>query len=203
MEPPWEAGYSTVFPFVADQFLWYVMPIVHIEMSHNCLNKYFNITVICRCQRYMLSCHWAGHTTLYYGLGDRGYLYLALSALALFLYDEASAYYYHRMYHSPLLYRWIHKAHHRYGCPTAFSAVAMHPLEMLHYQAYLAAPAFIVPVHAGAFYKICQCTFYFRTSVEVSVDSIYVEVYIFLFRSSTCLCVVHVVGYPYIQVWCS
>ncbi|XP_064595328.1 lathosterol oxidase-like [Liolophura sinensis] len=102
-----------------------------------------------------------GHTTLYYGLADRGYLYLVLSIPGLFLYDEASAYYYHRMYHSPLLYRWIHKAHHRYGCPTAFSAVAMHPLEMLHYQAYLAAPAFTVPLHAGAFVGVLLYIYYY------------------------------------------
>jgi len=50
---------------------------------------------------------------MYFSPGDYGYLYLALSAVLLFAWLEASAYYIHRLLHLPILYRILHKHHHR------------------------------------------------------------------------------------------
>src|SRR5437762_220448 len=45
--------------------------------------------------------------------------------------------------------RWVHRWHHRNTTPTAFTSVAMHPLEFLTYQAITLAPLFVLPVHVG------------------------------------------------------
>lgn len=82
-------------------------------------------------------------------IGEYGWLYFLLSIPALFMYNEAISYYPHRFFHNPWLYKKVHKIHHRYGSPTLYSTTAMHPLEFLMYQTFLAIPVFTVPVHAG------------------------------------------------------
>ena len=42
---------------------------------------------------------------------------------------EIGFYLLHRLFHTPFLYKWIHKFHHRYKAPIAISAVDTHPLE--------------------------------------------------------------------------
>lgn len=85
---------------------------------------------------------------MYYSVPDRGWAYFLFSLVAFFVYNETMAYYLHRLFHNPWLYKKIHKMHHRYHQPTAWSAVAMHPLEFIMYQGYLAATPFLVPIHA-------------------------------------------------------
>lgn len=91
----------------------------------------------------------AGYTSLYYNISDRSLLYFIVSIPLVFLFNECAGYYSHRMFHIPVLYKTIHKWHHRYHQPTPLAATAMHPLEFLTYQTYYAAPAFIFPVHVG------------------------------------------------------
>lgn len=85
---------------------------------------------------------------MYYSVSERGLAYFLFSLVAFFVYNETMAYYLHRLFHNPWLYKKIHKMHHRYHQPTAWSAVAMHPLEFIMYQGYLAATPFLVPIHA-------------------------------------------------------
>lgn len=85
---------------------------------------------------------------MYYNVSERGWGYFIFSLVAFFVYNETMAYYLHRLFHNPWLYRNIHKMHHRYHQPTAWSAVAMHPAEFIMYQGYLAATPFLVPIHA-------------------------------------------------------
>ncbi|KAL3837507.1 hypothetical protein ACJMK2_022859 [Sinanodonta woodiana] len=101
-----------------------------------------------------------GKCSLYTSVSEVGWTYLFLSAFALFMYNEAVSYYLHRLFHYPYLYRKIHKVHHRYGSPTAFSTVAMHPFEFTTYQVVLALPAFTVPLHAGKYF---HCNFGFNS----------------------------------------
>lgn len=102
-----------------------------------------------------------GYTTLYFNIADWGYLYLILSTVGTFVYVEAASYYMHRFCHVPLIYKRIHKHHHRYHSPTAFAAVAMHPVEVLAYQSLLILPMFIIPIHAAAYVSILLYDYYF------------------------------------------
>ncbi|XP_060067989.1 uncharacterized protein LOC132548185 [Ylistrum balloti] len=90
-----------------------------------------------------------GYSKMYYGFSEYGWSYLPLSAFALYIYSDCAMYYIHRMLHIPFLYRHIHKVHHRYHQPTAFSATAMHPVEFILYQGYMAIVPFMVPIHPG------------------------------------------------------
>ncbi|KAK3106001.1 hypothetical protein FSP39_010589 [Pinctada imbricata] len=102
-----------------------------------------------------------GHTTLYYGILDRGLLYFLLSIPCFFLWIEVNAYYFHRLFHNPYLYKKVHKIHHRYHQPTAFSTTAMHPLEFTLHQSYLAIVPFVFPLHVGVFITLLLYVYYY------------------------------------------
>lgn len=102
-----------------------------------------------------------GYTTLYYDVSERGWLFLVLSSVGFYMYTDTFAYYIHRLFHYPYLYKKIHKVHHRYHQPTAFGAVAMHPVEFLLHQSYLAAIPFFYPIHVASFIGILLYTYYY------------------------------------------
>jgi len=92
-----------------------------------------------------------GKNSLYTDINEYGWVYTALSVPAVFVYNEFVSYYIHRLLHCPLVYRNIHKHHHRYGSPTLYSTTAMHPLEFLWLEGALAIPVFLVPLHPAVF----------------------------------------------------
>ncbi|KAK3105628.1 hypothetical protein FSP39_002201 [Pinctada imbricata] len=57
--------------------------------------------------------------------------------------------------------RTIHKMHHRYHQPTAFSAAAMHPVEMLFHQVYLTSVPFLFPIHIGVYIPTLLYVYYY------------------------------------------
>eukprot|EP00731_Ephydatia_muelleri_P004967 Em0002g1143a len=101
------------------------------------------------------------YTSVYFVVGDYGHAYYFLSFVWLFLWFEASAYYSHRLLHTPWLYKAIHKHHHRYHSPTPYSVIAMSPFEMVFYQMFFVAPLFTVPIHASVYIAIELYIFYF------------------------------------------
>lgn len=110
-----------------------------------------------------LSCYImnGGKNKLYMNISDYGWTYFLLSIPALFFYNEAISYYPHRIFHYPWLYKNVHKMHHRYGSPTLYSTVAMHPAEFIMYQTFLAIPIFTVPVHAVVYVVILVYGYYY------------------------------------------
>lgn len=102
-----------------------------------------------------------GYTTLYYNISDRGWLYFLASIPALYLYIDCIAYYFHRMTHIKWMYIHIHKVHHRYHQPTAFSTVAMHPVEFLLHQSYLIVIPFVFPIHAAVYIATLLYVYYY------------------------------------------
>ena len=69
--------------------------------------------------------------TIYYKIDEYGYPYFFASFGIYFLWIEAAAYYIHAWLHRPFIYRTLHKHHHRYHTPTAYSVVALSPIELL------------------------------------------------------------------------
>ncbi|XP_066966221.1 uncharacterized protein [Macrobrachium rosenbergii] len=88
-----------------------------------------------------------GKCTIYYRVEDYGWSWLILSVPVVFLWQDYLTYWAHRIYHHPFLYRHFHKIHHKFKHPTAFSAVAFHPVELFTLQAILFSPMFLYPVH--------------------------------------------------------
>ncbi len=89
-------------------------------------------------------------TPLYYRVSDHGWLYTIASSLLFFVVVDALAYYCHRALHQKWLFRRIHRWHHRYVATTPFVATAVHPVELLTFQALTFLPLFLFPVHAAA-----------------------------------------------------
>nr|XP_002131054.1 lathosterol oxidase-like [Ciona intestinalis] len=94
---------------------------------------------------------------VYYDVTDYGWFYFVTTTIFNFMYQDAISYYYHRMLHYPFFYRNFHKWHHRYHSPTAFSAVAMHPVESIVFQLLLNVQVFIVPMH---YVTVAGCQLY-------------------------------------------
>ena len=66
---------------------------------------------------------------------------LCSSSLAILLYWA------HRWMHRKGPYRFAHCIHHRYRTPSAFTAVAAHPFELLTFQVISMSPIFFIPLH--------------------------------------------------------
>lgn len=90
-----------------------------------------------------------GRSAVYFDWHEHGLLYAALGTVLYFLLTDAGLYWAHRTFHRPLLFRYIHRVHHRYTSPNAFTAMAMHPIELATYQSVMLLPLFVLPVHVA------------------------------------------------------
>jgi len=102
-----------------------------------------------------------GPSCVYFNIGEHSFIYLVLSTIFVFLFIDGAAYYVHRLSHIPMFYKRIHKHHHRYHSPTAFSASAMHPFEFVAYQCIFASPMLFVPIYSGAFVMLLFYGYYY------------------------------------------
>lgn len=102
-----------------------------------------------------------GDTGLYVSLAEHGVAYSIASTLAYLLATDLALYWLHRGLHTPRLYRAIHRVHHRWGAPTAFTAAAMHPLEFALYQSVMLVPLLFVPLHAAGVIAVLVATHYY------------------------------------------
>jgi len=88
-----------------------------------------------------------GYTKLYDGLDTYGYFYLVFSVVLYLLFTDYCIYWLHRWLHLPLIYKYIHKPHHKWLIPTPFASHAFHPvdgyIQSLPYHLFI----FIFPIH--------------------------------------------------------
>ncbi len=96
---------------------------------------------------YALTQGW--ETPIYYDVDDYGWPWTIASTVLLFILNDGAAYYVHRALHSKLLFKRIHRYHHRFVATTTYVTTAVHPAELLMLQAASFAPLFVLPVHAG------------------------------------------------------
>ncbi|MFT3776188.1 MAG: sterol desaturase family protein [Minicystis sp.] len=90
-----------------------------------------------------------GKSAVYFDWQERGLAFTVVMTVLYFLLTDMGLYWAHRILHRPLLFRYIHRWHHRYTAPTAFTAMAMHPLELATYQTVMLLPLFVMPVYVG------------------------------------------------------
>lgn len=102
-----------------------------------------------------------GCPTLYSSLQVHGVAYTVASSLAYMLGTDFALYWAHRLYHTPHLYRAIHRVHHRWVSPTSFTSTAMHPVEFATYQSIMLAPIFFVPLNMYAVIATLVVTNYY------------------------------------------
>lgn len=98
-----------------------------------------------------------GHSQLYgsldaaagYGVDEHpgGWRYLALSVAAFMFFNDALIYWIHRALHSALLYKPLHKEHHRWLVPTPFASHAFHPVDGFLQSTPYHLFVFLFPLH--------------------------------------------------------
>lgn len=72
----------------------------------------------------------SGHSKLYHALSDAPFTGYTLLSVPLFiLFTDFFIYLIHRSLHHPLLYKRLHKPHHKWVVPTPFASHAFHPLD--------------------------------------------------------------------------
>jgi len=90
-----------------------------------------------------------GETAIYFDLSEHGLVFSIATTIAYFAFTDGALYWAHRLLHRRTLFRYIHRVHHRWVSPTAFTALAMHPLEFALYQLVMLVPLFFLPMHVA------------------------------------------------------
>ena len=80
--------------------------------------------------------------------GASGWAYTIGSTVLLFVLMDYIAYWVHRALHTRLLFRRVHRFHHRFVATTPYVAIALHPVELLALQAATLTPLLVIPFHA-------------------------------------------------------
>ena len=70
-----------------------------------------------------------GYSRVYYDVAEQGWAYLPLSLAGVILFAETAIYWIHRALHTRVLYRWLHRHHHRYREPMPLASFAFHPID--------------------------------------------------------------------------
>jgi lathosterol oxidase len=95
---------------------------------------------------------WAhrGWTRIYTGLHAMPLWYWPLSILLYLVLHDSWFYWTHRWMHRPRWFRLAHAVHHASRPPTAWAAMAFHPIEALTGAVVIPALVFLVPIHIAA-----------------------------------------------------
>ena len=72
-----------------------------------------------------------GYSKLYYGVedGTYGWLFILFSTFTFVMFTDCLIYWIHRGLHSKLVYKHVHKQHHKWIVPTPFASYAIHPID--------------------------------------------------------------------------
>jgi lathosterol oxidase len=91
-----------------------------------------------------------GWTRIYSDVSAYPLWWLPASVLVYLIAHDSWFYWTHRWMHRPRLFRIAHAVHHASRPPTAWAAMAFHPVEALSGAFLIPALAFLVPIHYGA-----------------------------------------------------
>jgi sterol desaturase/sphingolipid hydroxylase (fatty acid hydroxylase superfamily) len=99
------------------------------------------------CAALVMTIYKLGATRLYQSIGDYGIWYLIASFLGVILLQDTCFYFFHRGFHHPLLFDWLHRGHHGSKNPTPWTSFALDFPEALIQGLFLVAIVFIIPLH--------------------------------------------------------
>ncbi len=99
------------------------------------------------CAALVMTVYDSGATRLYSSIGDYGTLHLIISFFGVILLQDTCYYFFHRGFHHPFVYKWLHRGHHRSKNPTPWTSFALDFPEALIQGLFLVAIVFIIPLH--------------------------------------------------------
>lgn len=91
-----------------------------------------------------------GWTRIYTDWAAYPWWYVPLSILAFLFAHDTWFYWTHRWMHRPSVFRRVHAVHHASRPPTAWAAMAFHPLEALTGAVVIPLLVFVIPIHVAA-----------------------------------------------------
>lgn len=94
----------------------------------------------------MSACDW-GITRIYSDWQQYGLGYLVVSYGGVLVLQDTYFYFSHRLFHHPVLFRWLHRGHHRSRYPTPWTSFAFDPLEAIVQSLFLVGIVFVLPLH--------------------------------------------------------
>jgi lathosterol oxidase len=92
-----------------------------------------------------------GYSKLYMGVETYGWWYIAFQFPLFLMFTDCCIYWIHRGLHYPLIYRHLHKPHHKWIMPTPFASHAFHPLDGYAQGIPYHIFPFIFPLHKFAY----------------------------------------------------
>lgn len=99
------------------------------------------------CSALVMTYYDFGFTRIYSSVEDYGITYLLISFIGVILLQDACYYFFHRGFHHPLVYNWLHRGHHRSKHPTPWTSFALDFPEALIQGLFMLAVVFIIPLH--------------------------------------------------------
>lgn len=98
----------------------------------------------------MLVARQKGYTQIYTDFHAYSFVWFIVSILLVLFCHETYYYWLHRWMHHPLVYKWVHKAHHDSITTSAWTSFSFHPAESVLQAIVLPALLFIIPLHYAA-----------------------------------------------------
>lgn len=119
-----------------------------ILIRHDIKLSFFSAGVFALAAAFIMSAYSSfGMTRLYSHAQQYGLWYLGASYLAVLVLQDTYFYFTHRLFHHPLLFRWIHQGHHCSRHPTPWTSFAFDPLEAIVQSLFLVGIVFVIPLH--------------------------------------------------------
>ncbi|CAN1213600.1 sterol desaturase family protein [Tumidithrix helvetica PCC 7403] len=118
-----------------------------LSIQHDILLSVLSTAVFAIAAAAIVSGYDLGITRLYSDAQQYGLWYLGVSYAAVLLLQDAYFYFTHRLFHHPLLFRWMHQGHHRSRYPTPWTSFAFDPLEAIVQALFLVVIVFVLPLH--------------------------------------------------------
>jgi Delta7-sterol 5-desaturase len=88
-----------------------------------------------------------GYTKHYFEIAEYGWAYFIFTLFFVVFLHDAYFYWMHRLMHSPVLFRLLHRVHHQSFNPTPMASFAFHPLEALIEFGIVPLIVFVIPIH--------------------------------------------------------
>jgi Delta7-sterol 5-desaturase len=91
-----------------------------------------------------------GYTQVYTNFSEHSLLWWGFSVILVLFVHETYYYWLHRLMHQPLIYKWVHKAHHDSITTSAWTSFSFHPTESILQAVFLPVLCLVVPLHTSA-----------------------------------------------------
>jgi sterol desaturase/sphingolipid hydroxylase (fatty acid hydroxylase superfamily) len=129
-------------------------PVLWTSIWHDTKLSIVSTVFFAFCAAFIMCEYDSGLTLLYSSINQYGFWYLGISYVAILILQDTYFYWMHRIFHHPLLFKWLHQGHHRSGEPTPWTSFAFDLPEAILQGLFFIAIAFFIPVHFITFIAV-------------------------------------------------